>query len=227
MSFILLHDFAYSGFPVKATGDVDTSSHAHFLSPCQSLQHSPHSFCAFTRTCVAQEPEGLKSVGPLKESSPSTHHGCPAHHLIVLFRATFIVSEYTAHDWNQVSRKRNSAVGWIVWSSGRLHSNNMIRRNTQGEMQMGAAPADGGRRFDEKAWNSITRQRQLRDGVLSIVDDDEELAMRETCREKHHVTSDHIDKWETSERDGNITATSIAVKVSARSPREVDGPKLS
>ena len=33
--------------------------------------------------------------------------------------------------------------------------------------------------------NSFTRQRQLRDGVLSIVDEDEELAMRETCREKH------------------------------------------
>ena len=40
-----------------------------------------------------------------------------------------------------------------------------------------------------------------------------------------NVTSDHIDQWETSERDGNITATSVAVKVGARSPREVDlGP---
>ena len=40
------------------------------------------------------------------------------------------------------------------------------------------------------------------------------------------VTSDHVDKWETSERDGNITATSVAVRVSARGPREVDvGPR--
>ena len=40
-----------------------------------------------------------------------------------------------------------------------------------------------------------------------------------------NVTSDYIDKWETSERDGNITATSVAVRVSARSPGKVDvGP---
>ena len=37
-----------------------------------------------------------------------------------------------------------------------------------------------------------------------------------------NVTSGHIDKWETSERDGNITATSVAVRVSAKSPREVE-----
>ena len=40
-----------------------------------------------------------------------------------------------------------------------------------------------------------------------------------------NVTCDDIDKWETSERDGKITATWVAVKVSVRSPREVDvGP---
>ena len=40
-----------------------------------------------------------------------------------------------------------------------------------------------------------------------------------------NITHDDIDKWEMSERDGNITATSVAIRVSARSPTEVDlGP---
>ena len=45
--------------------------------------------------------------------------------------------------------------------------------------------------------------------------------------EKHtvkstNITPDDIDKWETSERDGNITATSVAIRASARSPTGVD-----
>ena len=100
---------------------------------------------------------GLSLWALLKESSPSMHHvfpWCPAHHFIVLLRATFIVPEYTAHDWNQVSRKRNS--GWVdclvVWPTPLKPDDQEKHANTQGEMQMGAALADGGRRFDEKAW---------------------------------------------------------------------------
>ena len=37
----------------------------------------------------------------------------------------------------------------------------------------------------KRHWNSVTMLRLLRDGVLSIVDEDRELAMRKVYREKH------------------------------------------
>ena len=153
----------------------NTSSHTHFFSPCQFLQRSPHYFSLSHAHARLKNQMSLSLWAPLKESSPSTHHvspWCPAHHFIVLFHATFFVTEYTAHDWNQVSRKRNSAVGWIVWSSGRLHSNHKIRRSMQTlrarcrwephwRMVVDALTTRHG--------NSITRLWQLQDGVLSIV----------------------------------------------------------
>ena len=57
--------------------------------------------------------------------------------------------------------------------------------NTEDEVQMGTTRADGSRRLDEEAWNSVTMLRLLRDGVLSIVDEDRELAMRKVYRETH------------------------------------------
>ena len=48
--------------------------------------------------------------------------------------------------------------------------------DTEGEVQMGTTRADG---------NSVTMLRLLRDGVLSIVDEDRELAMRKVYRETH------------------------------------------
>ena len=53
--------------------------------------------------------------------------------------------------------------------------------NTEGEVQMGPARADGCRRLEEEAWeNSIRMPRLFRDEVLSIVDEDGELAMRKS-----------------------------------------------
>ena len=40
--------------------------------------------------------------------------------------------------------------------------------------------------------NSITMLRQLRDGALSIVDEDQELAMRKTFRETHKGKRDPV-----------------------------------
>ena len=74
-------------------------------------------------------------------------------------------------------------------SGSLLHSNQMIRRSMQTlRARCRKEPhlrmvVDA---LTKRHGNSITRLRQLRDGVLSIVDEDQELAMRETCREKHH-----------------------------------------
>ena len=55
--------------------------------------------------------------------------------------------------------------------------------DTEGEVQMGTTRADGRRRLVEEAWEQCYDVRLLRDGVLSIVDEDRELAMRIVYRE--------------------------------------------
>ena len=121
-------DISPTGSSDSRVSDVgcgqNTSSHAHFSQSMSVPPALTALFFTFTRTCVAEKPDGLKSVCPLIVSSPSRYHvspWCPAHNVIVLFHATFSVNECTLHGWNQESRERNSAVGWIVWSSGRLH----------------------------------------------------------------------------------------------------------
>ena len=52
--------------------------------------------------------------------------------------------------------------------------------DTEGEVQVGTTRADGRRRLDEEMGTSVTMLRLLRDGVLSIVDEDRELAMRKS-----------------------------------------------
>ena len=49
--------------------------------------------------------------------------------------------------------------------------------DTEGEVQMGTTRADGRRRLDEEAW-------ELCDDAATV-DEDQELAMRKTYREKH------------------------------------------
>ena len=66
--------------------------------------------------------------------------------------------------------------------------------------------------------NSITMLRLLRDGVFSIVDEDQELAMRKTYRQKHkNVICDHIDKW--SKRKSENTTDEMQWVVPTRSKR--------
>ena len=60
--------------------------------------------------------------------------------------------------------------------------------NTEGEVQMGTTRADGCRRFaEERHGNSVTMLRLLRDGVLSVVDEDRKLATRKVYRATHKL----------------------------------------
>ena len=145
--------------PVKATRDVDRTPRRRHIF--QSLSVPPALtalFFTFTRKCVAQEPDGLKSVGLLKEYSPSTHHvspWCPAHYFIVLFHATFIVFRQHCTRLESGTPKAQLC-GWVhclvIWPTPLKPHDQEKHANTLGEMQMGAALADGGRRLDEKAW---------------------------------------------------------------------------
>ena len=52
--------------------------------------------------------------------------------------------------------------------------------------------------------NSVTMLRLLRDGVLSIVDEDQVPAMRKVYRETHKRNLRHINKW-SKRKLGNTT----------------------
>ena len=87
--------------------------------------------------------------------------------------------------------------------------------NTEGEVQMGAARADGCRRFDEEAWGTALRcLRLLRDGVLSIVDEVRELAMRKVYRETHKRNlrpHQQVEQAQTGEYDRRVLVVSVDV----------------
>ena len=93
----------------------NTLSHAHvfqFLLVCPA--HALF-FYFHTHVCGSSlEQTVLKlSVCHVKDSFPSWYHDTPWRpaHVIVLFHATFVVSEHTAYDWSQESTERHSA-GW-------------------------------------------------------------------------------------------------------------------
>ena len=119
-------------YTISLTGDSDsresdgevcrqnTSPHAHFSQFLSVPPARTALFFTFTRTCVAQEPTGLKSSACLlKESSPYTYLVSPwyyKHYIHILLHAILIVSfdtEFTAHDWNQLSQW-DSLVTWLT-----------------------------------------------------------------------------------------------------------------
>ena len=66
--------------------------------------------------------------------------------------------------------------------STRIMRDQKEHADTEGEVQMGTTRADVDA-ITQKHGNSVTMLRLLRDGVLSIVDEDRELAMRKVYRE--------------------------------------------
>ena len=88
--------------------------------------------------------------------------------------------------------------------------------DTEGEMQMGTTRSDG-RRLTKRHGNSVTMLRLLRDGVLSIEDEDQELAMRKVYRETHKSNlrpHQQVEQAQTGEYNRrNVVGCSHTIKV--------------
>ena len=69
--------------------------------------------------------------------------------------------------------------------------------------------------------NSVTMLRLLRDGILSIVDEDRELAMRKVYVKRTNVTCDHINKKSKRKRENMTDEMQWVVLTRSRPMRPV------
>ena len=83
------------------------------------------------------------------------------------------------------------------------HCRQTAQKYTEGQVQMDTTRVDGRRHHDKEAWEQ-TMLRFWQDGVLSIVDEDRELATRRVYRETHkRILGPHqqVEQVQTGEYD--------------------------
>ena len=61
----------------------------------------------------------------------------------------------------------------------------------------------------KRHWNSVTTLRLLRDGAVSIVDEDRELAMKKCTVKRTNLICDHINEWIKRKQDNTTNGKTV------------------
>ena len=124
-----------------------------------------------------------------------------------------------AHGDHQCFRSSGTKIDGrsLQTDSTRIMRDQKEHADTKGEVQMGTKREDGCLRLDEEAWEQCYDVATvLRDGVLSTVDEDRELAMRKVYRETHKRNlrpHQQVEQAQTGEYDRrNVVGCSHMIK---------------